>query len=582
MRAVADILGVLVNVHKNGNGWTARCPAHADSTNAALTIRQGSDGRIWLRCSKCTAKKVVDSLGLTFADLSPPAPPHPKASPEPSPFTEPSLAIVEAQRSLLVSVLLYNDPVAVDEVVRMPVSYWRDSILRGIATAIREVVESGQTPEASLVYLRAEPYGVSPLDISTLVTESHSTRHPATLASEIRIWFVAAEAHAHAAGIQSVSTIEDMRAFSSRLTSILDTAQSTITLPELPDTHIDDLLIKEFIEPPWLVDGMLRGEGTSLLVAKPKVGKSTFARCLCRAVATGTYFCGRAVEQGTALYVTFEESERDVQDHFARMPMPSGIPLYVMAFSGLEPDFWQRMFQKVEQRKPRLLVIDTLFKACRVLDANDYAPVIAAMEPIGKLAHTAGMHVMMLHHAAKGEARQGGESTLGSTAIFGNVDGAIILRRGADNGRTIETDQRQGRNMPCTVLTISEQTGLVDAGETVEECTENDLRAEILGYLGSCPEPVNETMLKTNVGGQPAEISRVLRRLTNENKVEKSGTGGRGSPFLWAIYKGYYEESKPMPATSAAYSQPPEQTEIEAPEPPPVDSGEYDPDECPF
>ena len=44
----------------------------------------------------------------------------------------------------------------------------------------------------------------------------------------------------------------------------------------------------------WLVEGLLPGDGISLLVAPPKVGKSTAARCLAAAVAGGdTNWIGR-------------------------------------------------------------------------------------------------------------------------------------------------------------------------------------------------------------------------------------------------------------------------------------------------
>lgn len=49
--------------------WVACCPAHGDR-NPSLSITRGDDGRVLLRCwAGCTALDVVQTLGMTLADL---------------------------------------------------------------------------------------------------------------------------------------------------------------------------------------------------------------------------------------------------------------------------------------------------------------------------------------------------------------------------------------------------------------------------------------------------------------------------------------------------------------------------------
>ena len=49
--------------------WQARCPAHPDR-NPSLSIARGDDGRVLLKCwAGCGAADVVQSVGLTLADL---------------------------------------------------------------------------------------------------------------------------------------------------------------------------------------------------------------------------------------------------------------------------------------------------------------------------------------------------------------------------------------------------------------------------------------------------------------------------------------------------------------------------------
>lgn len=57
--------------HKSGAGWSARCPGH-DDRNASLSIAEGKDGRILLRChAGCSAESIVSALGMNLADLFP-------------------------------------------------------------------------------------------------------------------------------------------------------------------------------------------------------------------------------------------------------------------------------------------------------------------------------------------------------------------------------------------------------------------------------------------------------------------------------------------------------------------------------
>jgi 5S rRNA maturation endonuclease (ribonuclease M5) len=55
---------------KNGQ-YRVKCPAHDDET-ASLSVKEGSDGRILLKCfAGCTADEIVKKMGLTQADLFP-------------------------------------------------------------------------------------------------------------------------------------------------------------------------------------------------------------------------------------------------------------------------------------------------------------------------------------------------------------------------------------------------------------------------------------------------------------------------------------------------------------------------------
>lgn len=63
------LLDKLQNVRKTPSGWSARCPAH-DDTTASLSIATGDDGRTLLHChAGCTVDAILGKVGLTARDL---------------------------------------------------------------------------------------------------------------------------------------------------------------------------------------------------------------------------------------------------------------------------------------------------------------------------------------------------------------------------------------------------------------------------------------------------------------------------------------------------------------------------------
>lgn len=64
----------LKGLRRCGDGYLARCPAHADHA-PSLSIRQGADGRILLHCwAGCATAAVLEALGLAWPDLFPARP----------------------------------------------------------------------------------------------------------------------------------------------------------------------------------------------------------------------------------------------------------------------------------------------------------------------------------------------------------------------------------------------------------------------------------------------------------------------------------------------------------------------------
>lgn len=66
---IGDFLNKLEGVKSQKGGRIARCPAH-DDRKASLSVSEGDDGRILLKChAGCEADAIAGALGLTMADL---------------------------------------------------------------------------------------------------------------------------------------------------------------------------------------------------------------------------------------------------------------------------------------------------------------------------------------------------------------------------------------------------------------------------------------------------------------------------------------------------------------------------------
>jgi hypothetical protein len=66
-----NVLVRLNNPQKAGSGYLAKCPAH-DDNHGSLSIREGTDGRVLLKCfAGCSAENVVNALDLQMSDLFP-------------------------------------------------------------------------------------------------------------------------------------------------------------------------------------------------------------------------------------------------------------------------------------------------------------------------------------------------------------------------------------------------------------------------------------------------------------------------------------------------------------------------------
>ncbi|MEP7301714.1 MAG: AAA family ATPase [Caldimonas sp.] len=196
-----------------------------------------------------------------------------------------------------------------------------------------------------------------------------------------------------------------------------------------------------YVIPGWLSEGLL------LLVANPKVGKSTLILQLAQALASGGEFWGETVPAAHALIIDLETNERRLRRKLGAAGAGT-IPPGAMHFA-FE---WPRGIVGVDEiaqaldsdPEIRLVVIDTLqrFRESSSGGKNAYAADYETLMPLQQLCkERPGLAIVVVHHRRK--AKHGDDDPIdsinGSAALAGAADGIWILgRKGPEFTLTVQ------------------------------------------------------------------------------------------------------------------------------------------------
>lgn len=322
-------------------------------------------------------------------------------------------------------------------------------------------------------------------------------------------------------------------------------------------TPLSELLAKDDTPVEYIWEGHLVAGTVSAAVAKPKVGKSTFARNLCLAVARGEDFLGSPTQQGDCIYLALEERENEVRGDFAALGADGTEPIHVHA-APTPAEGMLALVELVRERKPRLVVIDPLFRLARVKDESAYAETYAALGPLIDVARETGTHLMLLHHSGKGLKADPIDAPLGSTALAGAVCTLVVLKR-TESYRTIQTVQRVGEDMAETVLEFDGDTKRLSLGAAKTEVDIRLIEAGILDYLQTAGDTKTEPEIAEHVEGKTGLKRKALRALVEQGKLIRGGTGKKGDPFT---YKCSFPCSQDIAGTREQESEKPDQTHI--------------------
>jgi len=319
----------------------------------------------------------------------------------------------------------------------------------------------------------------------------------------------------------------------------------TVKPPVFRESTPDQMAVWVVPEDEWLLEDLIPTGGSSLIVAKPKVGKSTFARGMSVAMARGTSFLGRELRPMKVMYVMFpsEGTPREAQVEFIhRLKSQEGLArgnhfFYDdMSMEADKQDVIRFLAQRAAGIRPEIILIDTLQGLVQAKDLNDYSSVHAALKPIRSVAEPYGAHLCYLHHAGKKDVIDLIDMSLGSTALAGSVTVLMGMKRDT----TIDTTRLfaargRGVEFPPHIVLIDPETHMPSLGTTYSSWKVENMHDRVLAALAKEEEPLALGDVRAVVGAGMTEVRVSVDLLAGSGALEVTGSGKSGDPRKYSV-----------------------------------------------
>lgn len=283
---------------------------------------------------------------------------------------------------------------------------------------------------------------------------------------------------------------------------------------------------KEATKKDFIVDNLMKSKGLYCLVARPKVGKSLLALQLANSIATGTTFLGFRTSPSPVLYISTEMDSTQIIDRIDKMNLNFNDDNFVMIEQNpserkLNLMDLQLQFQTFSNEYNGKFVIIDMFSGIDLnngYDINNYQDMGQVVIPkFRELCKKYEFTILLVHHLNKNN------TSLGSTAIDGSVDGKITLKQDSNLKNKIILNY-ESRDYEGLDLVLKRNDNLLFELSEVE-C--DDLNYNILTFLNYAIKQkefsfsASEITSKLNLQITPSAFGKLLNN--NIANLEKEG-----------------------------------------------------------
>ena len=290
-------------------------------------------------------------------------------------------------------------------------------------------------------------------------------------------------------------------------------------------------LAKARIEPlRWVVERILP-EGLTLLVGKPKLGKSWLALHMAVEVALGGRVMGQLGVTPTPVhYFALEDGQRRLQARQAIVygPRPPSNDLtFALALPQLDKGGLEAV-RAVAAGGAGLIIIDTFGRVQppQAGNRNSYAAEYGLVGALQQIAQQARIAILLVHHERKSvEGDRAGymlDKVLGTTGITGAADNTIILQAEDDGVRRLYLT---GRDVEAQdfAYAVDLQQGTWAITENINASAECE---EVLGLLRqSAPNALRADEIARALRKSDRTVRKHLKTLVGMGLVGQSAAG---------------------------------------------------------
>lgn len=278
-----------------------------------------------------------------------------------------------------------------------------------------------------------------------------------------------------------------------------------------------------------LIDGLLY-DGLTLLVAKPKEGKSWLALQLSIAIAGGRPLDGvRCLETGKVLFVALEEPAARTRNRLHKVA-PSGLWLeqlnFVYEIQPLMSGGAEQLAELIQRHRPRVVVIDTFTAFVRAAkkDSDVFRGQYEEINRLRQICADAGICGLLIHHTRKGNADGPIEAVAGTGGITAAADTIWLLRRRPGGDGTLDVTGREMEQRSFALHFSSDSPfgwQFIGEGQDVALSPEREEILELLRNEAPLPPSKIALLLRKN----PNTIRGLIQRLHQGGYVSRDPQG---------------------------------------------------------
>lgn len=294
-----------------------------------------------------------------------------------------------------------------------------------------------------------------------------------------------------------------------------------------PGMDAADLLALDLPPLRWVVPDLIP-EGTTILAAPPKVGKSCLIYQIAVEAAIGGDLLGRRVTPGSVLYLALEDGKRRGQDRLrtalAGRTMPRG-RLEVRwdarnIGEGLEEDLAVWL---ADHPDAVMVAVDTLGKVRPHGDArrNAYEVDVQMLSRLQDLFRDRPVALVIVHHARKDAHDDFLASVSGTYGITGSADTIVVVRR--KRLEAFGTILVTGRDIADTEAPVRFEGGTWQSAPGALPAASFE-RTEVYEYI-EAHGPVFPQAIADHLGMSRTSVANMVGKLVQAGAVARANRG---------------------------------------------------------